>query len=266
MTKGMILYNKQLENMVNMLRKGLTSELFYLAFLMPDSGYALAQRSQNTKKTPNTSKTGPALKKLQDAGYLVRKEDGKLYPITEKLSADVISYLENEMDISLEDGEAKILKNMLSENGYFLFVGMDIFSEIENRPTASHNIDALKTICDKIGLICATILESKKKSGNPEPVNRKSFEEIQKELKEFVKDTNIKMETSIKGKKSVRNNKMESINMATEGMKSFIMMSILFEKIPNDTIQKFANLWSQYLGFQIGIAIANMDPKKLLNR
>lgn len=247
-----------------MLRKGLTSELFYLAFLMPDSGYALAQRSQNTKKTPNTSKTGPALKKLENAGYL-RREEGKWYPNPERLSSDIIEYLEEEIGIALDGEEEKILKKMFTESIFFMFVGFDIFQEIEDRPKNSHNVDALKYISDKIGLISAVMLESKKKAGNLTPKNNKSFEQIQKELDESIKDINNKMETKIQGKKSVRNKKMESIDLLNKGVKSFIMMAILFDKIPNETIEKFAFLWSQYLGFQIGIGLSNKDPMEFLN-
>lgn len=248
-----------------MLRKGLTSELFYLAFLIPDSGYALAQRSQGTKKTPNTGKTTPALRKLVKAGYLIRKEK-KLYPVPEKLADAIINYLEDEIEVTLEDIEKRILKNMLSENMFFLFVGFDVFQEIEERPMNSHKIDALKNIADKIGFISALMLESKKKSGTNIPVNQKSFEQIQQELEEFVQNTNKTMETKVKGRKSIRNKKMDSVSILNNAMKSFIMMGVLFDKIPNETIEKFANLWSQYQGFQIGVNITNLKPIDLMNR
>ena len=58
-----------------MIEKGLASELFLLAFLIPDSGYGLAQRLQNTTRTPNTSKIYPVLNKLVKAKYLKKEND-----------------------------------------------------------------------------------------------------------------------------------------------------------------------------------------------
>jgi len=258
-----------------MLRKGLTSELFFLAFLQPETGYRLAQMLQGSKKTPNTSKTSTALKKLEKAGYLRRKEDGKFYHVPEKLAQELFDYLENEQGVILDEKEKKILRNLISENYYFIFAAHEVIHKMIDRPKGTHDLDAIKTISDKIGQIFAVHLKLKKKySSSNKPKNNQSFEKIQEDLSKFVKDSNMKMEAIIRnkrftriekklGKKYTYNEKMKSINLLNNTMKSSIMIGVLFEKIPDTTLEKFAYLWDQYYGFQIGINLSNVNPMKL---
>lgn len=249
-----------------MLRKGLTSELFFLAFLVPETGYTLAQRLQGTKKTPNTSKTTLALKKLEKDGYLRREEDGKYHHVPEKLVRELIDYLKNEQETILDEKEKRILRNLVSENYFFIFAAHDVIHKMIDRPKGIHDLDTLKTISDKIGFISALILESKKKRGDSnKPIINQSFEKNQEDLAKFVVETNKMMEAKIKGKKSVRNKKMKSVNILNNVMKSMLMIGILFHKVPDTTIEKFACLWAQYDGFRFGTNIRDVNPIGLLN-
>ena len=61
----------------NLLKNGLSSELFLLTLLRPDTGYGLGKRLQNAK-TPSMSKIYPTLDDLERNRY-IEKNDGKYY-------------------------------------------------------------------------------------------------------------------------------------------------------------------------------------------
>ncbi len=255
-----------------MLRKGLTSELFFLAFLQPETGYKLAQnlqRMQSSKKIPNTSKTHPALKKLEEAGYLRREDDGKFHYVPEKLVQELIDYLKKEQDTVIDAKEKKFLNYLMSENYFFFHASHEVIHRMIGRPKRTHDLDSIKTISDKIGQICAMQLEIKKKYRSNKPKTNQSFEKIQKDLSKFVEVENKKMEALFKlkqikqiekkiGRETTLKEKMIGIDMLNKTLKSKILIEALFDKIPNTTIEKFAYLWSQYYGFQIGINTQNM--------
>ncbi len=254
-----------------MLRKGLTSELFFLAFLQPETGYTLAQRLQGSKKTPNTSKTSIALKKLEKAGYLRREEDGKFYHIPEKLVQELIDYLKNEQGVILDEKEKKILRHLISENYSFFFASHEVIHKMLDRPNGTHDLDAIKTISDKIGQISAEHLELKKKYGSNIPKTNQPFEKTQEDLSKFVEVENKKWEalfrwkkfTQIEKKRGIEftlKEKMKAVNTFNNTVKSSMMIEILFDKMPDTTIEKFAYLWSQYYGFQLGLNLPNIKP------
>ena len=253
-----------------MLRKGLTSELFFLAFLQPETGYTLAQRLQGSKKIPNTSKTSTSLKKLEKAEYLRRDKDGKLHHVPEKLVQELIDYLKNEQGVILDEKEKKILRHLISENYSFFFASHEVIHKMLDRPKRTHDLDAIKTISDKIGEISAIHLELKKKYSSNIPKTNQPFEKIQEDLSKSVEVENKKWEalfrwkkfTQIEKKRGIEytlKEKMKSIDTFNNIVKSRKMIEILFDQISDTTIEKFAYLWSQYYGFQIGINIPDME-------
>ena len=259
-----------------MLRKGLTSELFFLAFLQPETGYTLAQRLHGSKKTPNTSKTSIALKKLETAGYLRRGEDGKFHHVPEKLVQELIDYLKNEQGVILDEKEKKILRHLISENYSFFFASHEVIHKMLDSPKGTHDLDAIKTISDKIGQISAIQLELKKKYSSNIPKTNQPFGKIQEDLSKFVEVENKNWEALFKWKKFTQfekkigieytlKEKMKAVDTFNNILKSERMIEILFDKIPDTTIEKFAYLWSQYSGFQLGLNLPNIKPMKLMN-
>jgi len=146
-------------NSIDLLRKGLTSEYFLVAFLEKDpSRYRLAQLVQNKEVgKPETSKSYDVIKKLTDSRYLVKKNKNH-YPNLEKL-VDTIDFTSLwDWQESLDPDEKNMLVGMLQNREFFKVVSNEILEEIHNQPYRIHNIDALQIIANKIGLLTAAII------------------------------------------------------------------------------------------------------------
>jgi|APSaa5957512535_1039671.scaffolds.fasta_scaffold107946_1 hypothetical protein len=235
-----------------LLRRGIHSELFLLAYVMPDTGYGIAKRHQDTKKRPDTSKTGKALERLEKADYLYLKNK-KYYPNIEKLSYDLLEYLDSE-GIELDVVESKLIKEILEQNSFFMLLGMDTLYRILTQPTRIHHIDALQVISNHIGMMCTFGLIPEK--NNKKTINktkRKSISNISKELDTDIQIINKKMETSIKGSKSIRKKKMESVNNLGNSIKGLILGSNILDKASTSTLKKLENLWDGHDGFEAGM-------------
>ena len=179
-------------NDVDLLRKGLTSEYFLASFLEKDpSGYRLGQIVQDTKGKPPNSKTlYPSLNQLLNAKYIVEKNE-KYYPNLTKLIHTIDTTPIRDWQESLDPEEQEVLLGMLQNREFFRIVSDEILRNMHEQPNRIHNIDALETIANKIGLLTAAIIlyrtnanqthqESPSKD-SPE----KSLQQINDEQKDF---------------------------------------------------------------------------------
>lgn len=236
-----------------LLRRGIHSELFLLAYDKPDTGYGIAQRHQDTEKRPDTSKTSKALERLEKADYLYLKNK-KYHPNVEKLSNDLLEYLDSE-GIELDSVESNLIGEILEQNSFFMLLGMDILHRILTQTARIHHIDALQVISNHIGMMCTFYLMPKKNNKKliTDKTKRKSVSQISKELDVDAQKINDMMKKSIKGSKSTRKKKMEVVNNVGEHMKSLILGSKILDKASVSTLEKLENLWEQHDGYMAGI-------------
>ena len=61
------------------------------------------------------------------------------------------------------------------------------------------------------------------------------------------------MENSLKGSKSIRKKKMETVNYFGDSMKSLIVGSKILDKASIQTLEKLENLWEWHDGFEAGM-------------
>lgn len=228
-----------------------------MAFLVPDSGYKMAQRLQNTKRVPNTSKVYPALNKLVKAGYLAyEKNKYRHNPV--RLVEDLIDHLWY-YDVTIEENEKKILQNMLTSGYFFNILSADVYNELHERKSGSHDIDALEFFRNKIGMLSTMFLHLKKISPEPEEPIRESFEQINKNLDGLVEDINKTMSVGLRGSASHKKEKMSSYDILGNTMKSMFLLSVVFQRIPSATLEKFAQLWDQHQGFMMGLQLGKFS-------
>ncbi|MGY5149066.1 MAG: hypothetical protein ACW9W3_03300 [Candidatus Nitrosopumilus sp. bin_68KS] len=236
-----------------LLRRGIHSELFLLAYDKPESGYGIAQRHQDTTKRPDTSKIGNALDRLVTANYLHIKNK-KYHPNFEKLSEDLFGYLSSKR-VELYEHESKILKEMVKQNFIFLFLGKDVLYRMLIQPLRIHHIDALDVISNHIGMMCTfyKMLKNKNSVIISDEAKRKSISKISEELDDEISNVNEDMKKSFKGSKSIKKQKMSALDGVNSLMKSLILTSKILDKSTIETVEKLGNLWDQRDGFQIGI-------------
>lgn len=245
-----------------MLRRGIHSELFLLAYAKPESGYGIARRHQDTIRRPDTSKTSKALDRLEESGYLYLKNK-KYYPNFEKLSYELFRYL-NSKDIKLDEIESKFFKRLIEENLFFMFLGQDTLYRILIQPTRIHHIDALQIICSHVGMMCTQIARSRKMNISilTEDAKRKSISKISEEFDIDILDANKEIETIFKGSKFIRKKKIDAAKSIDDPMKSLVLGIAILEKAPLSMLEKLEHLWENHDGFKIGASVH--DPVKAL--
>lgn len=247
-----------------MIESGLPSELFLLAFLIPDSGYGLAQRLQNTKSVPNTSKIYPVLRKLVASGYLV-KRDGKFAHNPDRLVEDIMVYLESKGH-DIANDELKIIRNLLTNGMFFNILSADILLYMQKRPTGLHEINALEVFCNKIGML-ASLTWMRKKNESEQmfttAVLSQSFEKFHQNLTTSTDEIMNSMYPKIRGSKSIKERKTDGMELLMETMKSMLMIGFIFEKIPEQTMKKFCLLWDQFSGFRLGMILSSITNRKI---
>lgn len=237
----------------NLLRHGIHSELFLLAYSKPDTIYGIAKRHQDTEKRPDTSKTGIALDKLEKAGYLYLKNK-KYHPNIERLSKELSEYLSLQ-EIELDDHEFTYIQQLLTENDFFMLLSMDVLHRILTQPPRIHHINALQVICNNIGMMCTFFMLSKKNNEKiiTDETKMKSILKISDELDKDIAPIYKKMEQTIKGNKSLRKRKMNTVSHINNSMKSYILGNIVLDKFQISTLEKLEKLWEWHDGFQAGI-------------
>lgn len=235
-----------------------------MAFLLPDSGYKMAQRLQNTKSVPSTSKVYPALEKLVKAGYLTYDKN-KYRHNPARLVEDLIDHLWH-YDVAIEENEKKILQNMLTSGYIFNMLSTDVYEELHTRKSGSHDIDALEFFRNKIGMFSTMFLHLKKISPQPEEPIRESFEKINEQMSGLVEHVNSAMSARLKGSATYKKNKMFTYDLLSNTMKSMVLLTIVFQRIPDSTLEKFSQLWDQYQGFMMGAQFGKFNSMEELEK
>lgn len=250
-----------------MIRTGLSSELFLLALLKPDSGYGLAKRLQNTDKTPSTGKIYPVLKSLTTEKYLKYNSDKKKYfPNINKVVSDIVDVMHSK-NKSLDGDEIKLLNLMLDRRDFLNALSDDVLVQLNKQPKGIHKIDALSVFCNKIGMLSAFFSFSKQYdpryvktlSGYEERTIVEILAMFEKFGKEWEKIDNEPIdekfnEIMIQSKIPLDIIKpvFDVILSAFKSMPSIVAMIIA----PQNTLEKLSNLWDQYEGFKLGTHMA----------
>jgi hypothetical protein len=235
-----------------------------MAFLMPNSGYKFAQKLQDTKKVPSTSKIYPVLERLVKTGYLTYDKN-KYHHNPVKITEDLIDYLEY-YDVTIEENERKILQNMLTSGYFFNILSADVYDELTTRQSGSHDIDALEFFRNKIGLLSTIFSHLKKLNPQHDNLTRESFEKVNEDLTGMVEHVNKTMPAKLKGSTSFKKKKLDSYDLLVNTMKSGILLIVLFQKIPDETLEKFAKLWDQHQGFVLGSKLGQFDSMESLQK
>ena len=166
-----------------MIRSGLTSEYFLLAFLEPRSAYKLGQIVQNTTDKPDSSMMTPHINALKNSDYLLGEKKEKLSPNLTKLISEInTTFLSQKQDM-LDKNESDLLVSLLRDRTFFQLVSKEITQDIQGQQFRTHNIDALKIISDKLGLIAAMFLLLK--ILNPDTKQQDDSQQTKEEIDEF---------------------------------------------------------------------------------
>jgi hypothetical protein len=173
----------------------------------------------------------------------------------------------------LTENEVKILRNILTNTTFFNIISADIIQHMQYRAKGEHEINALQVICNKIGMLACTYqycfknkskfnIKSELQSTSNPSINQ-SFEKISEELKKLGDNAIEDMRYTLKGNKSSRQSKLNTIELIGNTMISMILIGIVFEKISEDTLHKFTLLWDQYQGFQFGMFYSYATNNKI---
>ena len=279
-------------NAADLLRKGLTSEYFLASFLEKDpSRYRLAQVVQNKMVgKPETSKSYGVIEKLTDAHYLVEKNE-RCYPNLEKLVDTIDSSSLRTWQEPLDPDEKYTLVGMLQNREFFKVVSDEILEEMHNQPFRIHNIDALETIANKIGLLTTAIILYKTyalnvlQESNTKPAESlkqtneeqkdfgivwdemvipdlkevaferkltKKAKEVQKQLMKIYKE----QKKNAKGVEKDSVSKPQNIMMISDAIMIFLkslpsLRAFLF--VPEKTLWKLCKLWEGYGMFEFAM-------------
>lgn len=252
----------------DLLTKGLTSELYLLAYIEPNNIRKLGQMLQNTSGHPtNYSKLNPAIHNLTIAKYLKHNQkDEKYYVSISKLSLELENILK-EKNIFLSEVEKKYLLKVIEENNFFKLLSKDIVTKIQSQEKGKHEINALEIFCERIGMMTIQTFLHKKMDkkrrldGIDDP--KLSFEEkiagIDEMKKEWSKIT-PKLDEGIE--KLLKNMpKMpvfeEFIIPMLKNMPSFMILFL----IPDETLMKLGSLWKGFEGVQLSLQIFDFNNK-----
>lgn len=145
----------------NLITKGLTSELFLLAFLEPDNARKLGQRLQNTTGHPtNYSKVHPALHELTISGYLKHKDE-QYRPNISKLIDDFDVILQTKNN-SFTLKERENFEEFLERREFLKILTLDVQRKLVNQPRGEHKINAMEVLGERLGFLATcgiTMLE-----------------------------------------------------------------------------------------------------------
>lgn len=154
-----------------------------LAFLEPRTAYKLGQIVQNTTGKPDSSMITQHINALKKSGYLLGEQGEKLSPNIAKLISEInTTFLSQKQDM-LDKSESDLLVSMLQDRTFFQIVTNEITRDIQGQSFRTHNIDALKIISEKLGLIASTVLVVK--IFNPDTVQQEDLQETKEEIDEF---------------------------------------------------------------------------------
>ena len=266
-----------------LIRTGLSSELFLLALLKPDSGYELAKRLQNTDKTPSTGKIYPVLKSLTTQKYLKYDSSKKKYfPNLNRLVSDISELLRSK-NIFLDEDEIKLLSLMLARREFFSAMFSDVLEQLNNQPKGVHKIDALGVFSNRIGAFAVVFSFARKHHPTVikklPPSRESTVEQIIGEFEEMDKDwenSDVFQIDKIMSKDKIFNQYLTQSKLPDDIIKPiFDLFFGLFKSMPSlmvmfsapqNTLEKLSNLWDQHEGFKIGVDMALKINDKTLQK
>lgn len=146
----------------DIITSGLTSELFLLAFLKEDSGYALGSRLQN-RKNPDMSKVYPALTALTQSKHLKHYyDDGdkskRIYYVNRKKLTEEITKVLAERGKSLNKDESEALEKLYEPVRWVQTYSSSIINKIHKQSKGIHHVSALEEIYTQIGFLASMFL------------------------------------------------------------------------------------------------------------
>ena len=250
----------------DLLTKGLTSELYLLAYIEPNNIRKLAQKLQNTSGHPtNYSKASPAIHDLTVAKYLKHKEQDKKFHVNVLKLCDELAAILNEKNISLGEREKGFLLKLLEEKEFFKLISKDIVKKIQNQEKGKHGISALDVFCEKIGSLAAMTMlyiamnkENDSVFTDPDlPFEEKI--EIFNELKENWKDFQLKFDKEFeKIRKTIPESPMiDELIVVFKNMPSMFFVFL----IPKETLEKLGNLWQGHEGVNLSLQAFSLASK-----
>lgn len=255
----------------NLITKGLTSELFLLAFLEPDNIRKLAQRLQNTSGNPtNYAKASTAIHSLTISKYLKHKDDGKYHPNVPKIIEELEQILKSKNESFTED-DKKFVSRFLQNRQVLQAISLDIIEKIQTQPKGTHNVDALDVLCERIGSMSAIWLTMRNNNSEwksaAEENQKLSYSEIEEKFDMFDELTSkhspffeTEMKKYFEKIPQLKNNK-PVVNFFT---KFFDIMSSAMPMFmaPESLLRKLAKLWKHYEGFSVAEHVFTLKKEK----
>ncbi|MCV0411261.1 hypothetical protein [Nitrosopumilus sp.] len=243
------------KNPKSVLKNRLSQELFFEIFMMPASGYKLAQIVQNTTKTPNTKSVYRVLAKLIEHGYITYK-DKKYHHNPKTLTDELVKYL-NSKDVVLDKADMNYLLFLVTNAEFFNHFIVDL--NIHVKPKNYQNL--LQEITNMVGM-CAAILLYGINTSTTKPIPvRISLEKINERIMKLKKHVNDEIPKKVRGSKSQRKLQQKQLEKLYHHLLSYVFLFVVQEKIPKKALIKFATLWNQYGGFKIGVKVGKIDFK-----
>lgn len=174
----------------NLLRTGLTSELFLLAYIKPDKPRRLAKRLYDSED-PDTSKIYPAIHSLTLANH-VKMNDDNLVCANIKSLVNGFEQMLQAKKLSLEDNEKAILLNLLQAKMFISAMAPHALEKIrKNSKSQKHDTDALSIVADTLGAVTSTYHLGEAFRSNDNEVLSRSDQDAYKEMAELFDDEGV---------------------------------------------------------------------------
>lgn len=253
----------------DLITKGLSSELFLLAFLEPDNIRKLAQRLQNTSGHPtNYSKASETVHNLTISKYLKYGKDEKYHPNILRIIDDFEAILQKEGD-SFTTEEKVWLTRFLQNRHLLKILSRDIIEKIQNQPKGKHNVNALNVLCERIGATSAMWLLMR----NTNPKFKKTFDnvkdlpysKIEEQFDMFdalANEHSDELEKNMKVEfdKLIMPNKELFVDFFS-GILKFMSSAMPLMMAPDQLLTKLSKLWNKYEGFQMAQEVYKFSKK-----
>ena len=177
----------------NLIRTGLSSELFLLAYIKPDIPRRLASILYNSDD-PDTGKIYPAIHSLTLQKYLRVDDGNRMHVRIKTLVRDFDDVLQSKK-FSLDDDEKTILASILQEKGFISSMAPYALERIkENSKSKKHNTDALHILSDTLSTLAAGYHFGKIFGIDSDKASSKSDQDMYKELAGCLDEKNISKE------------------------------------------------------------------------
>jgi len=172
------------KQIVNPLRAGLPSKIYFLAYSGPKSGYEIASKIYGVEKYPPTSKIYSWIKKMEGK-ELTKTERGYISEVHPLLNEIEVT-LKKDHGIELSDLEKRILYRVLDSSEFRSFV-----ENANCNVRLDQDIDSAWLIMSTLGLLATAHLQmialtryfGKKMEFKSEPRTEKEFNDVVEKIK-----------------------------------------------------------------------------------